>query len=248
MRKQHAVKVLAAIAAVSMSGVIHAGAADVTAGADVNSAYVWRGITFNDGFVAQPSVDVTGPAGLGFNVWGNYDLESYDVDGEEVVGSGDFSEVDLTLSYAIPVEGFDLSAGVIEYLYPAGADGSREVYLDSGFDLGGGFGLQAFVAYDFDEVDDVYGHLSLSYGYDVDENLSLGAEGRIGAAGSDFAGAYGGEDGGLFDWQAKVSADYAVSEATSLGAFVAYTDAVDSDALVDQDVDIYGGVNAYYSF
>ena len=32
--------------------------ADVTTAIDVNSAYVWRGITFNDGVVVQPSVDV----------------------------------------------------------------------------------------------------------------------------------------------------------------------------------------------
>ena len=33
-------------------------AADASFGADVNSAYVWRGITFNDGVVVQPLVQI----------------------------------------------------------------------------------------------------------------------------------------------------------------------------------------------
>jgi len=34
-------------------------AADVTAAIDFNSAYVFRGKTLNDGWVVQPSVDIT---------------------------------------------------------------------------------------------------------------------------------------------------------------------------------------------
>ena len=49
-------------------------AADASFGADINSAYVWRGITFNDGAVIQPSLDVT-TGGFGFNVWGNIDID-----------------------------------------------------------------------------------------------------------------------------------------------------------------------------
>ena len=85
-------------------------AADATVGLDLNSAYVWRGITFNDGAVLQPSVDVAHPSGAGVNVWGNMDLDDY----SGAVESGEFSEVDLTLYYAIPVEGWDLSVGDIE--------------------------------------------------------------------------------------------------------------------------------------
>jgi len=35
-----------------------AAAAEATAAVDFASAYVWRGLTFNDGFVIQPSIDV----------------------------------------------------------------------------------------------------------------------------------------------------------------------------------------------
>ena len=52
-------------------------AAEATAGLDLNSAYVWRGQTFNDGFVAQPSIDVATEIGIGVNVWGNLDIDDY---------------------------------------------------------------------------------------------------------------------------------------------------------------------------
>ena len=89
-------------------------AADVTAGLDLNSAYVWRGITFNDGLVAQPSVDVA-YKGFGFNVWGNFDLDDYK---GTIANPNNFSEVDLTLSYGMTVQKLDIGVGLIEYLFP----------------------------------------------------------------------------------------------------------------------------------
>lgn len=237
-------------ALVAMAGT-QATAADVTAGVDVNSAYVWRGITFNDSFVAQPSVDVAHDSGLGFNVWGNYDLDDYTAGGTTIVESGEFSEIDLTLSYAVPVEGVDLSVGIIEYLFPeAGADANtREVYAAAGVDVGG-VSVGGFVAYDFDALDDIYANVSAAYGCDVSEELSVELSGLIGFAGDDFAIAYGGTDSGAHEWQVSLSGAYAVSDATELGAFVTYSDNVDDDVLIDAaaDVDVFGGVSLYYSF
>jgi len=235
-------------ALVAMAGT-QATAADVTAGVDVNSAYVWRGITFNDSFVAQPSVDVAHESGLGFNVWGNYDLDDYSTGGQTIVDSGEFSEIDLTVSYAVPVEGFDLGVGLIEYLFPeAGADtNTREVYAAVGFDLGGGLSTGGFIAYDFDEIEDFYANISAAYGHDVSEELSVELAGLIGFAGNDFSS---GTDSGAHEWQVSLSGAYALSDATELGAFVTYTDSVDDDVLVDAaaDVDVFGGVSVYYSF
>lgn len=235
---------LAGIAGICLAGA--ANAADVTVGADINSAYVWRGITFNDGFVIQPSVDVASESGIGVNVWSNFDLEDYD----GALESGEFSEVDLALSYAIPVEGFDLGVGVIEYLFPGVEGSTRELYVEAGMEFVEGFGGGVFVAYDFDEIDDVYGNVSLAYGMDIDEKLSMEVSGVLGAAGSDFAAAYGGDGSGLFDYNVALGASYALNDATELGAFLAYTDSLDSDVLVDaaSDVDFYGGFSLYYAY
>jgi hypothetical protein len=87
--------------------------ADVTTAIDVNSAYVWRGITFNDGYVVQPSMDVAA-GNFGFNVWGNLDGDDYD----DSLDSGEFSEIDLTLTYAVEAGPVGLTFGYIEYLFP----------------------------------------------------------------------------------------------------------------------------------
>lgn len=224
-------------------------AADVTVGADVNTAYMWRGLTFNDEGVIQPSVDISHDSGLGLNVWGNWDLGDYD----GAVESAQFSEIDITASYAIPVEGLDLSVGVIAYTFPQGGADSNthEAYVDAGVGLTDDLSVGVAVYYDFDEVEDFYGNASAAYGIPVNDELSLEVSGSIGYAGDDFAAIYaGGTDGGFFDWNAKLSAAYAASETVELGAFVAYTDNVDSDALPSaaQDVDVYGGGSVYYSF
>lgn len=82
---------------------------------DFLSAYVWRGITLNDGFVVQPALDLLHPLGLGFNVWGNVDIGDYDgrYEKEEI------SEVDLAVRYELPLKGpLSLAVAYAEYLYP----------------------------------------------------------------------------------------------------------------------------------
>jgi uncharacterized protein (TIGR02001 family) len=220
-------------------------AADVTAALDLNSAYMWRGLTFNDGLVAQPSIDVAGPQGIGINVWGNFDIDDYN----GTINDGEFSEVDFTVSYAIPVDGFDLGIGVIEYLFPeAGTNtNTREIYVEAGVELVENLTAGVFLTYDFDEVDDIYGNISLAYGYAVNDELSLELAGLLGYAGDKFAA---GIDSGLHEYQISLSAAYALNESTGLGAFIAYTDAADSDVLPDAavDVDVYGGLNVSYAF
>lgn len=249
---------LVAVATVWAVGVPATLAADATVGADVNSAYVWRGLTFNDGLVVQPSVDVAHESGLGLNVWGNFDVDDYD----GAVEDGEFSEIDLTASYALPIEVVDLSVGYIEYLFPGvtatddagvptgAAEGTREVYVSVGKGFGD-FSTGVDVYYDFDEVDDFYGKASVGYSIAVSEELSAELSAGIGYAGEDFAAYYaGGTDSGFFDWDTSLSLAYALTESVELGAFVTYTDSVDDDALPDEsvDTDVYGGASVYYSF
>jgi uncharacterized protein (TIGR02001 family) len=239
--------VLAVVAAVGLSAAPQAGhAADATLGADVLSAYVWRGVTFNDEGVIQPSLDVSHESGLGLNVWANFDLGDYD----GAVDSGEISETDLTVSYAVPVEGIDLSVGLIEYTFPqAGADTStREVYVSTGYGLTEDLSVSLDVYYDFDEVDGVYGTAGVAYGIAASEEVALELGASLGAADSSFAEAYGGTDSGLFDWNVSLSGSYALSESVELGAVIAYTDSADTDVLPEQDVDVYGGGSIYWSF
>ena len=246
MKNLHATLAACVVAGVLIIGTPNAHAADVTVGANVNSAYVWRGITLNDGAVIQPSIDVEGPGNFGFFVWGNFDLDDFD----NSLESGEFSEIDLTASYAIPVDGFDLGVGIIEYLFPdsgpgASGVGTREVYVEAGYDLTEELAIGSFVAYDFDEVDDYYANVSASYAIMVSEELGLALTGLIGFAGDKFAL---GPDSGVHEYDISLAASYAASANTELGAYVAFTDSADSGVLPDQKTDVYGGISAYYGF
>lgn len=228
------------IALVVMGGTGTAVAADATAAVDVVSAYVWRGITFNDGLVVQPSLDVA-KDGFGINVWGNLDVDDYD----NTLDSGEFSEVDLTMSYGFDLDPVAVSVGLIEYLFPNGGEGTREVFLGLSTELIDGFSVGIDGYYDFDEVDDYYIDVYAGYAVELENGLSLGLGALAGYAGEDMSA---GDDGGLHEYTFTADAGYALTDALGLGAFVAYTDSFDEDVLPDQDVNFYGGASIAYTF
>lgn len=219
-------------------------AADASFGTDINSAYVWRGITFNDGVVIQPSLDVT-TGGFGFNVWGNIDMDDYD----GALDDREFSEVDLTFSYGIDIKSVSLAVGYIEYLFPTtdagGSPGTREIYGDISFSPVEGLTTGLTIYYDFDEVEDYYVSLNIGYSRELVEKLTMDIGLSAGYAGEDMSA--GAEDG-LHDYNVSLGLGYTVTEAVSVSGFIAYTDTFDEDVLPEQDVDVYGGIGAYYAF
>ncbi len=224
----------------------YAGAADVTVALDTNTAYVWRGLTFNDGFVLQPSLDVA-KNGFAINVWSNFDLDDYD----GAVDSGEFSEVDLTGSYTHTFGPVDVSVGIIEYLFPSGADSTTEVFAGLDAAVGEGFSVSTKLYYDFDQVDDFFINAGIGYSYSINEPTTLNFTGSIGYAGEDFAEFYaGGVDGGFFNYVLSASVNYDVTEALGIGVNVNYSDSLDDDVLPDDAVDttLFGGVNITYAF
>lgn len=219
---------------------VSAQAAEVSYDLGLYSAYVWRGLTFTDGAVFQPSVTTSHDSGFSFNVWGNMDID----DSNDL--SGEFQEVDLTLSYGFGGDTVSAEVGYIEYLFPNGVgDGTREVYFNLGFDTV--LSPSVTLYYDFDEVDDYYGIFGIEYGGEVNENVEWGIGVSAGFAGEDFSGAYGGTDSGLFDGMVSFSITYS-KDNVSVGGMVAYTDSLDTDVLPDQEVDFFGGVSVSVSF
>lgn len=215
-------------------------AADAALGVDVNSAYVWRGITFNDGMVIQPSLDVS-KGGFNVNVWGNIDIDDYN----DTLNSGEFSEVDLTLSYSHSIDSMDLSVGIIEYLFPNGGKGTAEIYASGTINLPAGFSFGLTAYYDIDEVDDYYISAGPGYAYSINDKTTLEASVTAGYAGEDMSA---GTDSGLNDITASISCGYAISDAIGIGANLYYTDSLDDDVLPEQDTDVFGGISLSYSF
>lgn len=212
-------------------------AADATASVDFASAYVWRGMTFNDGTVIQPSIDVATESGLGINVWGNFDIGDYD----DSLTANEFSEVDLTISYGKSIGSLDVGVGVIEYLFPVAGGSTREAYLSLGYGLPAGFGVALDIYYDFDEVHDYYATFGISYALDISEKMGLEAGASVGYAGEDFAEYYtAGADldkveAGLYNYSVSVALGYTINDAWSASASVNLAGAMDSDNLPETD-------------
>ena len=103
---------------VNQGGSSSSDGAQATVEAALVSSHVWRGQVLNNDFVFQPQFTVA-QYGVSFNVWGNYDL------GENYIGvQNDFSEIDLSIAYTLPLDLNDVSfdVGLISYQYPANAD------------------------------------------------------------------------------------------------------------------------------
>jgi len=228
------------VSAIVLAGAMPAAAADATAGADFASAYVWRGITFNDGMVAQPYVDVAA-GGFAINVWGNYDIADYNGTLEE----NEFSEIDLTLSYALPVETVDITIGHIEYLFPNGGQGTSEVFVNACKSPLKNFSMGIDVYYDYGEVDDYYLAATLAYILALDSSLEIGVSASAGYAGDDFSP---GPDSGLHEYTLAVNASCPLGRNLALSAVFAFTDSLDEDVLPDQEVDFYGGFGFSWYF
>jgi uncharacterized protein (TIGR02001 family) len=117
----------AAIAtALLLAGAPAAAQVSVTADAGFFNAYVWRGVSLTNQFVAQPDLYLTVPAGGGsavFGGWSSVDLGRYNSGGDLSEGGGaaslDLTEIDLWGEYGHPL-GSKLAgtAGLITYLYP----------------------------------------------------------------------------------------------------------------------------------
>lgn len=229
--------------------VVHA--AEVSVGTDVATAYVWRGITFNDEGAVQPWVDVAHESGVGVNVWGNFDIGDFG----GTIDDGEFSEVDLTLYYGLPIDAVDVTVGVIHYMFPqAGADTSTgELFASVGMGVVDGVSVSASVNYDYDEIGDVYANVGgaidiTSFFDESPEGFGLEFAAAVGFAGVKFAKAYGGKDAGAFDYNLSTTASYDITDSLSGSLWLAYTDSADSDVLPDQQVDIYAGGGISYSF
>ena len=98
----------------------------VTADAGFFNAYVWRGVSLTNQFVAQPDLYLTVPAGGGSAVvggWSSVDLGRYNSGGDLSEGGGvsslDVTEIDLWAEYGHPL-GTRLAgtAGLVTYLFP----------------------------------------------------------------------------------------------------------------------------------
>lgn len=226
--------VLLALAGCAMIG--SAQAADVEAELGVYSAYVWRGLIVNDEAVLQPSLTV-GAGNFSINVWGNFDLT------DSLGDSAQFSEIELTISYAHKVGSALFEAGVVNYMFPNLATevpdtDTTEVYFSAAFDVI----LEPSVTFYYD-VDVIEGHyliFGIGHTFKINEKTNLGMEATYGFGGSSYVdGYFGVDDSGPIDLGLGVFLRYSINDAVGFSAGVHYMSLMGS-ALKESVGDEYG--------
>lgn len=238
--------IMAIMAAAWVAGV--ASAADVSVGVDFATAYVFRGVTLNDGFVAQPGAEISGfpidekYGSVAFGIWGNYDID--DVDGQD--SDSDMSEIDYYVIYTLPVTNVDISVSYTEYTYEEG-DSDKEVGLSIGKGLGDTglyASLNAYYGVGGAIDESWYFMAGLDYEKSLSDALTLSGSLTVG-----YALIEDGEDG-FNDATAGVGLSYALNDNWSVGGSVTYIAQLDDDVLTDDayDVDLVGMLSIGCSF
>ena len=271
MKKTLALLILAALAA-PMS----AWAAEGSIYADVLSAYVYNGLSYNDEAVFQPGLDVAGPLGLGYSLWANMDLTDNPAS-TAPNSAGEWSEVDLGLNWTAPSVGpLTLSVGGIYYVYPqssstvatnddgtvaavstAPADGSYQVFAKA---AANDILLAPAVKFchELDNTDDWIVLFTVGHGFDLMDKLALNLGAILGFAGEYYVESnYGSGTGAAFTHaQFDAALSYALTEKASVALKGSFSTLLDGDlrddvdaagVYADKDV-FFGGVNASYSF
>lgn len=227
-------RILMIMAAALAAGAAHA--ADVSASADFASAYIFRGVTLNDGLVFQPGAKISGfpiPEEYGsvaVGTWANYDISDYGGRLEK----NEFSEIDYYATYTLPVKVVDISATYTEYTYPHGAMADREVALGVGKAIGEtGLYPSLTLNYGLDGAveNNWYIQGGLDYSKALTEALTLSAGVKAAYLVSDT-----GNDG-FNDATAKVGLSYALTKNWALNSSLNYVAQLDDDVLTDEAYD-----------
>lgn len=230
---------------------VAAASAEVSTSFDLASAYVFRGVTYNDGPVFQPGIEASGlglpeeMGALAVGAWANYDIGDYG----GTLNSSEFSEIDWYASYTLPsmVDGLDVSLGYCEYTYPnAAATADKEGSIGLGYAIGEvGLGATAYFNVGGGDTDFYY-ELSAEYGYDLSDAVSLSVGATAGYAEPENG------DSGFADGSLSVGLGYALSETWSLGVSGTYIaqldDAILPDGMYGYDVDFVGMLSLGASF
>lgn len=144
----------------------------LSVGANIASAYVFRGETRNDGIVAQPWVDIATSFGLNLGGWANFDFDDYD----GTIDKNEFSEIDIYVGWKTKVADMvALGVEYCEYIYPNGGSANREISINTGLPIGPiGIGLAAYFGVDGEIEKTIYLEATAEYDIDVTEEISVG--------------------------------------------------------------------------
>jgi len=177
------------------------------------SEYNWRQETLNEKTISQGQVSLATEKGLTVGAWFN-NLIHPDYSNK----MGDFNEVDLFIAYSKTKGKLNGEIGAIEYVFPTGDLGTREVYGTITYDAEH---VSPYVSlfYDIDRADGIYletGVGATRYGVDFSSLISY--------SNAEYNEAYHGVDeSNLHGYSFGASKDFSITEAVTATASVNYS-------------------------
>lgn len=228
-----------------LAGIMSASAVEITEldvefDIDIESAYVWRGMIFNDEPVIQPSINFA-VGNFSLDVWGTWDLT-------DVPEAASRTRMDVTLDYSMQTEWSLYNIGLVSYIYQDSSVGRSEDTFEAmvGYTLDV-LGLPSFnINYDFAEVGGVYATYSMAHSFQP-EDIDCALDIQLAVSGGDanyvdyYFNSAGtntkGLDASLLDFEAKVSFPYTAGEHMIWIPAVRYMMLIDSKVkdVVEQD-------------
>jgi hypothetical protein len=227
---------------IAASAAVAVQAAEVSTYVDFASAYVFRGVTLNNGFVMQPGAEISGfpideaYGSLAVGIWANYDIDPIDSSGS------DFSEIDYYISYTLPIEVIDVSVGYTEYTYPeSGNNADKELNLTLGSALGtNGLYTSLSINYGVDGYIEESWYIEAALGYETELTDALTASAEITAAYLIASGPIqdNGNESGFHNATASAGLSYAINENWSVSGGLTYIAQLDDTVLLDSEHDV----------
>jgi uncharacterized protein (TIGR02001 family) len=225
-------------------------APELSLGADLASQYVSRGVRINADPVIQPSAELCW-RGLRAGVWASVDTTDYS-DRE-----WDVQELNLELGYEKAVGPVTLAAGHIWYKFPGTEPDTAEVYAGVSWERECWPELSVTVYYDYAEAKGFYVAPAAEYTWSlIEERLALTATVSTGWGDAGF-NRYnmGVERAGLTDLTAELALSWQVTEALSVGPFIAVTEVLDpklrsaiNDESGEHSAHLWGGLRLAATF
>jgi len=203
----------------------------------VRSPHVWRGITLRDFAVANASVTIRFPNGFAAQLWLGLDLG--DGDGRR----GEVQEIDIDLSKTWDLESAQLTAGIVELIFPGGIDPTGEVYFKWQAKRLLRPGINVY--YNYDLLRDVFAEFTLSHRWRESDIWSPSVSGQVAYSGADYARFFDGSKAGLHHWGLQLDLDHQMPR-KNIKFRLGYSRSIDEEVLPDQPSRFWGGI--YWSF
>ena len=186
---------------------------EVTTESALMSSYVWRGQVYNNDFVMQPQITIS-QYDVSFNVWGNVNIAGEDSSGV----SSDFSEIDFSLAYTLPVAVNEMAfdVGAIHYTFPnTESDSTTELFVSatvlSWMDNDFAFIPSVTMFYDCDAVDGAYFLFDVVFPYEFSDYFAVEGGVSAGYGNTSYNTYYWGEgDAGWNDYNFYGNASYLI--------------------------------------